>query len=145
MDKEGIEFLKKKIVDLYEWMEEGAEGNCSEISLDDIIKGGVDLYEVTGIITLNNGEKIRVQNKCIKSWLAGRYEGDEIECEEGGISISHFDEEKSKIIFYEFPLCSISSIQSYSDDPIWQSEELREAYEEKIKKDKKNNGTGKQH
>ena len=28
MDKEGIEFLKKKIVDLYEWMEEGAEGNC---------------------------------------------------------------------------------------------------------------------
>ena len=112
-----------------------------ELNFCDIIKGGVDLYEVTGIITLNNGEKIRVQNKCIKSWLAGRYEGDEIECEEGGISISHFDEEKSKIIFYEFPLCSISSIQSYSDDPIWQSEELREAYEEKIKKDKKNDGT----
>lgn len=145
MDKEGIEFLKKKIDDLCGWMDDGADGKCSEISLDDIIEGNYDLFEVTGIITLNNGEKIRVQNNCIKSWLAGRYEGDEIECEEGGISISHFDEEKSKIIFYEFPLCSISSIQSYSDDPIWQSEELRKAYEEKIKKDKENNGAGKQH
>lgn len=141
MDKEGIEFLKNKIDDLCGWMDDGADGKCSEISLDDIIEGNYDLFEVTGIITLNNGEKIRVQNKSAASWLAGTYMGDNIDCEEGGITISHFNEERDRTIFYEIPLCSISSIQSYSDDSIWQSEELRKAYEEKIKKDKKNDGT----
>lgn len=141
MDKEGIEFLKKKIDDLCGWMDDGADGKCSEISLDDIIEGNYDLFEVTGIITLNNGEKIRVQNKSAASWLAGRYMGDNIDCEKGGITISHFNEERDRTVFYEIPLCSISSIQSYSDDSIWQSEELRKAYEEKIKKDKENDGT----
>jgi len=129
MDK--VENLKSQLTEIYEWMRETADVSYKQYSLENMIEDCRECYEVTLHVYLKDTQApILFSNRCTEGYLRGIRICDEIIIFSEGFGFSKHDYNYS----YGFiPYSNISYIEAVSHTDVWESEELRKAYEEKLK------------
>ena len=121
MNDKYIAQIEKELTILLDWMCESCPSNA-DVTLDELIEGSDDIYEVIGDIHLINGDVLTIRNECVRSFEAKEYMGATLESDsdDGNIvavirtfnTISHL---------ISIPLTSICWIDSYTEDIDWKA------------------------
>lgn len=133
MKDEHIEQIAKELKEVFEWMQDSSGVNAD--TLDELIEGSGDIYEVVVDIHLINGDVVTLRNECVDGFERKCYIGANLDCDLSDDNIiAAIYKYSPKYHSIRIPLTSICWIDSHAENIDWKEYKLKKENSGKISK-----------